>query len=137
MLMTAKSTRWSAWGTCSGGYQSRERCVSGYGCDLEERECGGLTTQSGWTVWGPCGEGYQFRERCSFFGCEEQHRSCGKSSQSAWSEWGVCNGGYQERSKCDGFWCSSEERPCVGESEVSKQDPQTDNYWNWGEWISF
>jgi len=128
------SGHWSAWGTCSGGYQSRERCVAGYGCDLEERECGGLTQQSGWTDWGPCKEGYQFRERCSFFGCEEEHRSCGKRALSSWSEWGACNGGYQERSKCDGLWCSSEERPCEHEME---DVPPTDNSWSWGDWISF
>jgi len=111
------SGHWSFWGPCKEGYQSREKCVEGYGCTSEERICDEVV--SDWSDWGPCVGGFQEREKCSFSGCEVLARACKDQNPSpggpSSSWWGPCVDGVQERVQCDQNGCYTEERPCIYE----------------------
>jgi len=111
---------WSFWGPCSEGYQSRERCIEGYGCTSEERICDESVSE--WADWGPCVDGFQEREKCSFSGCVLEARDCQDKNLApgTGSWWSPCVDGFQERDKCDRNGCYTEERPCIYERDDLK-----------------
>jgi len=114
-VVECRNNQWSEWGECKGAKQERTKCDRIFGCQSEQRPCGGALYQGEWSEWGKCVKGFSSRHKCNAEGqeCQLEEKECRDDGAGEWSEWSECKEGFQERDKCNkNMECSLESRPC-------------------------